>query len=170
MTKPIDRSGVSSPHPLTERLPDRWRYALLGGVLCSAIVVVDSVREASPGELSIGGLFAGGLLAGSLAARSAASSKDAGFRAGLAGFVPILAWVLFGREVTVVDVLTESWPSDAVLPLLVLVVSTVVGAAVVAIVIAFGVAGVVGGIGGVIGGWLGRAFAGDGSPATGGSD
>ncbi|WP_235063414.1 DUF5518 domain-containing protein [Candidatus Halobonum tyrrellensis] len=77
--------------PSLGSLGDRWRYALVGGLLSVPFTTASYWQTGS--ELSLSPVLFGSLLAGYLAKRKTGSATGVGARAGVVGGLPAL-WLL----------------------------------------------------------------------------
>jgi len=125
---------------LHERLSERWRYALLGGLLAVPFTTASYWQTGS--ELSLGAVFWAGMAVGYLAKRRGLPSTPVGVRAGVVGALPGL-WMAGDIVAFVLTLSGPGWFRAA--QLLVVVVVTV---------LTFVLAAAVGGLGARLGGWL----------------
>ncbi|KAB1193609.1 hypothetical protein GJR96_09180 [Haloferax sp. MBLA0076] len=126
--------------PSLKRLPDAWRYALVGGLLSLPFTVASYAQTRS--ELSLSAVLVGGFLAGYLATRQTGESTGVGVRAGLVGALPVL-WML-----------SDMFGTIRVLPNPVWFSAVLVAIALVVAVLAFGLAALGGMVGSRLGSWV----------------
>lgn len=130
--------------PSLDSLSDRWRYALLGGLLSIPFTTAGYWQIRS--ELSLSAVLFGGLLAGYLAKRKTGSATGVGARAGLIGGVPVL-WILADIVAATPGLGGPAWFIAAGTLL-------VVGSGIVFTILGLGLAALVGNVGARIGAWL----------------
>ena len=73
-----------------------WTYALVGGLVAAALVIVNNLYTGLDTEFSLNGVLIGGFVTGFLVARASAGTDvgRAAMGAGLLGGSPALAWFL----------------------------------------------------------------------------
>ena len=127
--------------PSLNSLSDRWRYALLGGLLSVPFTTASYWQTGS--ELSLSPALFGSLLAGYLAKRKTGSAAEIGARAGLVGGVSGL-WILADIVAATSGLDGPAWfiAAGAVL---------VVGSGIVFTILGLGLAALVGKVGARIG-------------------
>ncbi|MDS0260732.1 DUF5518 domain-containing protein [Haloarcula sp. S1CR25-12] len=129
-----------SLHSSLQQLSERWRYALLGGVLAVPFTTLSYAETGR--ELALGAVFWAALLVGYLAKRRGLSSTPVGARAGLVGSVPAL-WMVGDLAVVVLGLGGPAWFRAVQLAVVALLLPLIVGLGV-----------VVGALGARLGGWL----------------
>lgn len=140
---------------LLQSLSQRWRYALIGGLLALPSTTVGYLQTGA--ELVLLPVLLGGLLAGYLAERQTGGSHGVGVRVGLVGAVPVL-WLIVDVPRTALAFPGPSW-----LVVTVALIAAVFTASVV--VLGLGVAALIGEAGGRIGGWVAKKRPGHSAPA-----
>jgi hypothetical protein len=137
-------------------LPQRWRYALIGGLLALPSTAVGYLQPGA--ELVLSPVLLGGLLAGYLAERQTGESRGVGVRVGLVGAVPVTL-VIFDVLAATSALSGPSW-----------VVATgtflTVGFTAAVGVLGFGLAALIGEAGGRVGGWVAKTRSGHSAPAA----
>lgn len=138
---------------LYQRIPRRWRYALVGGFLVLPSTTVGYLQTGM--ELVFPSVLLGGLLSGYLAERQFVESRGVGGRVGLVGAVPGV-WFVFDAFVT-------RWTLSGLSSFALTVVTAGVTAAVATL--GLGAAALVGEVGGRIGAWVAKTRPGHSTPA-----
>jgi hypothetical protein len=144
--------------PLTDRLDDTWKHALVGGL--ASIPLTTAGYWQSGSELSLSPVFLGGVLAGYLASRETGSARGVGIRAGLVGGLPSL-WIVADVFGAASGLAGPPWFVTAGL---ILTVAFVAGF----VLLALGFSAFVGEIGARVGDWAAGRTGQCGPPATSG--
>lgn len=130
--------------PSLDSLGDRWRYALLGGLLSVPFTTASYWQTGS--KLSLSPVLFGSLLAGYLAKRKTASAGGVGARAGVIGGLPAL-WLLADIVAATSGLGGPAWFVAAGTVF-------VVGAGIAFTILGLGLAALVGTVGARIGAWV----------------
>jgi hypothetical protein len=141
---------------LLRSLPQRWRYALICGLLALPSTTIGYLQTGA--ELVLSPVLLGGLLAGYMAERRTGESRGVGIRVGLVGAIPVIL-VVFDVLGATSALSRPSWFVETA------TVATI-GFTVVTGVLGFGLAALIGEVGGRVGAWVAKKRFGRLAPAA----